>query len=131
MQRVRGFHYELAAQVQEPRRFLERGRGDCDDFARWAAEVLAGAGYRPRLVMVRMAREAHVVCYLPELTGYLDFNRRAEADPLVSVAPSLERVAARVARDFGGPWIEAAEVRFDGQRPVILRRVLAARRAQR
>ena len=69
-----------------PADFLAGKAGDCDDFATLAAEVLRGKGYTTRLVVVHMEREVHVVCYVNEIKGYLDYNRRHEAHPVVACA---------------------------------------------
>src|SRR4051812_3332803 len=67
-----GFTFELNAQLQDAETFLQRRRGDCDDFASLASRLLTERGYKPKLVVVMMERQTHVVCYVPEAHGFLD-----------------------------------------------------------
>ncbi len=114
------FAFELGEHVQEAETFLTRKRGDCDDFASLAARVLTERGYRTKLVVVMMPAQTHVVCYVREAQGFLDFNRRAMAEPVVAADGSLEDVATKVARSFRSPWWMAAEVEYKDRQAVFI-----------
>lgn len=114
------FSFELGDRVQEPETFLERKRGDCDDFARLAADLLAQRGYKTKLVTVMMQAQTHVVCYVQEAHGFLDFNHRADPQPVVPSDGSLEDIALKVSRYFRSSWWMASEVKYDGSTPVFL-----------
>lgn len=114
------FSFELGDRVQEPEIFLERKRGDCDDFARLAADLLAQRGYKTKLVTVMMQAQTHVVCYVQEAHGFLDFNHRADPRPVVPSDGSLEDIALKVSRYFRSNWWMASEVKYDGSTPVFL-----------
>src|SRR5262249_47096383 len=77
------FKFELGDSLQDPETFLRRKSGDCDDFASLVSNVLNRRGYKTKLVVIMMERETHVVCYVPERKGYLDYNLRAATQPLV------------------------------------------------
>ena len=108
------FKFELRAEVQPPRKFLERRAGDCDDFATLAADVLRVRGYTPHLVEVRMPGYLHAVCYVEETRSYLDFNRRSSFRRAVPCAGTLADIGARVARSFGTEWTEVSEFAWEG-----------------
>ena len=114
------FTYELGDQVQEPESFLERKRGDCDDFAKLASDVLTQRGYKTKVVVVMMEKETHVVCYVAEAHGFLDFNFRAAAKPIIESDGSLEHVAQKVSAYFRSKWHMASEVRYKDNRPVFV-----------
>jgi hypothetical protein len=117
------FKFELAADIQEPDRFLERRRGDCDDFARLASQVLSERGYKTKIVVVMMEQESHVVCYVAEAKGFLDFNRRANEKPVVASDGTLEDIAHKVAADFRAKWRMVSEVRYEKATPVFVENV--------
>src|SRR5438552_2565270 len=73
------FTFELNAELQDAEIFLQRKRGDCDDFANLASRLLTERGYKTKLVSVMMDQQTHVVCYVQEARGFLDFNHRADA----------------------------------------------------
>jgi hypothetical protein len=106
------FSFCFHAEVQDPRVFLSTKSGDCDDFAILAAETLAKSGYETRLLAVRMKGETHVVCYVPAVKGYLDYNNRAAANPLVYCDGSLQCIAGNVARSFKRNWVSAYEFSY-------------------
>lgn len=118
------FTFELGETIQEPEQFLQRKRGDCDDFARLAALLLAERGYKPRIVAVAMEGETHVVCYVPEVKGFLDFNHRADAKPVISCAGTLESVAEIVSAEFRSKWRMVSEVRFENTKRIFVETVL-------
>lgn len=122
------FDYELGDQVQDPEVFLQRKRGDCDDFATLVSSVLEQHGYRTRLVVVMMEQQTHVVCYVEEKKGYLDYNLRAAANPVVATDGSLEDIAGKVAISFHSRWRMASEVRYEGRKPVYMDNVFAPAR---
>jgi hypothetical protein len=119
------FAFELRPEVQEPDVFLERKRGDCADYANLASTVLTQHGYTTKLVVVMMAQQTHVVCYVKEAGGFLDYNHRAEAHPVIASDGSLEDIAGKVAGDFRSAWRMASVFRFRGGSPVYLDSVFA------
>jgi hypothetical protein len=106
------FKFVYHTEVQEPDIFLQTKSGDCDDFATLAAAVLKKNGYTPRLFAVRMKGETHVVCYVPETGSYLDYNNRAEGDPLVLCEGTVRDIASKVAKSFGRNWHSAYEFSY-------------------
>ena len=106
------FKFELGRQVRQPEAFLASRCGDCDDFATLAADVLRDKGYSTRLVVVHMSHDVHVVCYVAEANGYLDYNRRKHAAPLLKCDANLAAIAASVAQSFRSPWRSASEISF-------------------
>jgi hypothetical protein len=111
------FKFELSRQVRQPEAFLASRCGDCDDFATLAADLLREKGYATRLVVVYMAHDVHVVCYVAESNGYLDYNRRKDAAPLVKCKGDLAAIAGSVAQSFRASWRSASEFTCrDGQR---------------
>lgn len=120
MKYVSGFKFEQRRELRSTDAFLRDRCGDCDDFAAMAAGVLREKGYRTRLVAVYMAREVHVVCYVAESGGYLDFNRRKEADPLVKCPETLAAIGARVAESFRTDWLSVSEYNLAGGRAEFL-----------
>jgi hypothetical protein len=119
------FAFELRPQVQEPETFLQRKRGDCADYSKLASTVLTHHGYATKLVVVMMAKQTHVVCYVKEAGGFLDYNHRADAHPIVASDGSLEDIAGKVAVDFRSPWRMASFFRYRGVSPVYLDSVFA------
>lgn len=118
-----GFTFELSAQPQDAEAFLQRKRGDCDDFASLASHLLTDRGYKIKLVAVMMEQQTHVVCYVEEARGFLDFNHRADAQPIIKSDGSLEDIAHQVARDFRSRWLTASEFRYENKLPVYLETV--------
>ena len=120
------FSFELAPQVQEPDAFLQRKRGDCADFSNLASTVLTQHGYTTKMVVVMMAHQTHVVCYVKEAGGFLDYNHRADVHPVIPSDGSLEDIAGKVAGDFHTPWRMASFFRYrKGYLPVYLDSVFA------
>lgn len=117
------FAFELSAQPQDAEVFLQRKRGDCDDFAGLASRLLTDRGYKTRLVSVMLEQETHVVCYVEEARGYLDFNHRADDQPVIQSDGSLEDIAHKVAGDFRSQWLSASEFKYENQRPVYVQTV--------
>jgi hypothetical protein len=114
------FDFELGTRVQSPETFLERRRGDCDDFATLASTVLTERGYSTKLIAIMMDGQTHVVCYVKEARGFLDFNHRADVHPVIQSDDSLNDIAAKVASYFRNPWLLASEIRYEGDRVVFL-----------
>ncbi len=106
------FKFAYHEKVQDPEVFLATQSGDCDDFATLAAGVLQQSGYDTELYAVRMAGETHVVCYVPAIKGYLDYNNRADADPVVPCDGSLSDIARKVANSFGREWRSAYQFSY-------------------
>ena len=115
---VAGFTFELSAQPQDAETFLQRKRGDCDDFASLASRLLTDRGYKTRLVAVMLEQQTHVVCYVEEAHGFLDFNHRTDAQPIIKSDGSLEDIAQKVAGDFRSRWQTASEFRYENKLPV-------------
>jgi hypothetical protein len=121
MKQVAGFRFKLGRTVRKAEDFLRQRGGDCDDFATLAADVLRQKGYTTRLVAVFMAGEVHVVCYVAEVGGYLDYNRRHEPSPVVKCDDSLATIGASVAKSFHSDWVSASEYTFqDGEANFVL-----------
>jgi len=59
-----------------------------------------------------MKGETHVVCYVPAMQSYLDYNNRSAQNPLVSSDGSLRDIADKVARSFGRDWLSAYEFSY-------------------
>lgn len=118
-----GFTFELSAQPQDAETFLQRKRGDCDDFASLASRLLTDRGYKTKLVVVLMEEQTHVVCYVREAHGFLDFNHRSDAHPIIACDDSLEEIAQKVAGDFRGRWLTASEFRYENKSSVCLETV--------
>lgn len=106
------FQFELREKVQSPEVFLANKRGDCDDFAVLASDVLKLKGYTPRLVVVFMPKDIHVVCYIEETKSFLDFNRRNLSAPTVPSDGSLPDIADKVAKSFRSKWHCVSEFTF-------------------
>jgi hypothetical protein len=115
------FKFELGRDVRKPEVFLQTRAGDCDDFSTLAAELLRERGYTTRLVVVFMPESVHVVCYVAEINGYLDYNCRKNVSPLVKCENSLSAIGASVAASFRSPWRSASEFTCrDGARSFVL-----------
>jgi len=119
------FTFELGPQLQAPEMFLERKRGDCADFANLASIVLTQGGYTTKLVVVMMSKQTHVVCYVKEAGGFLDYNHRADVHPVVASDGSLEDIAAKVASDFRAQWQMTSAIRYRENSPVYLDSIFA------
>lgn len=107
------FEFKFHAEVQDHDVFLRTKSGDCDDFATVAAEVLAGKGYTPRMIAIRMKGETHVICYIEETQSYLDYNTRKDASPLVPCSPEITVIAKKVAESFGRDWVATYEFTYN------------------
>ncbi len=112
------FHYKFHPEVQPHDQFLRTESGDCDDFATVAAEILSAKGYTPRMIAIRMKGETHVVCYIDEEGGYLDYNTRKDAHPLVPCSPDITAIATKVAAGFRRDWVATYEFTYDPQADV-------------
>ena len=126
---IADFTFELAPQVQDPDAFLQRKRGDCADFANLASIVLAQHGYSTQLIVVMMDQQTHVVCYVKEAGGFLDYNHRADEFPVVLSDGSLEDVARHVAGDFRSGWRMASAFRYRNGSPVYGHMVFAPQKS--
>ncbi len=114
------FRFRFDPKVQQPDAFLSARAGDCDDYAILAARILKSRGFTPRLISVRMPGEVHVVCYVEEADGYLDFNERKSGDGIVHCANSLEDIAEKVTGSFDAKWEYACEFIFrDGVKRLV------------
>lgn len=118
--RFADFAYELSDNLQDAETFLQRKRGDCDDFASLAGRLLAERGCHTKLVVIMMEAQTHVVCYVREAKGFLDFNRRAVADSVVPSDGSLEDIANKVAAGFRSRWWMVSEFEYRDRGTVFL-----------
>lgn len=114
------FKFVFRADIQKPADFLATQSGDCDDFSTLAAAELAARGYTPRLIAVRMKKEVHVICYINESKGYLDYNLRAKGGH-VPCGPDLAQIADSVTKYFKNvPWTSVSEFTFsDGTKRLV------------
>jgi hypothetical protein len=106
------FEFKLGDVLQSPEVFLATKSGDCDDFATLAADILNEKKYTTRLVAVFMDSQTHVVCYVEEIKGYLDFNLRNQS---ITVQPSngdLDDIAGKVAKFFRADWRYVSEFTY-------------------
>ena len=100
----RDFKFKLGEKIQSPEIFLAAQSGDCDDFASLAAEVLRERKYTTRLIAVFMDGQTHVICYVEEVKGFLDYNRRQDSIAVQATTGDLEDMADKVAAFFRLPW---------------------------
>lgn len=107
------FKFKLLEQVQPPEQFLATKTGDCDDYATLAADILKSKGYHTKLVVVFMPKDIHVVCYVQEAKGYLDFNARVLTNPIIPCDGSLVDIAEKVAESFRSKWYCVSEFTFE------------------
>lgn len=112
------FAYKFHPEVQPHDVFLATQSGDCDDFATVAAEILGDHGYTPRMIAIRMHGETHVVCYINEVRGYLDYNTRKDEFPVVPCSPDIDAIATKVAEGFRRDWVATYEFTYDPQEDV-------------
>ena len=106
------FEFKFHEEVQGYDTFLSSGSGDCDDYSTVAAEVLKPRGFTPRLIAVRMKGETHVICYINEVKGYLDYNCRKDAQKIVPCSPKITEIAKSVAKSFDKDWIATYEFSY-------------------
>jgi hypothetical protein len=105
------FHEE----VQLPEVFLAAKSGDCDDYAILADLVLKPKGYDTRLISVRMpGMVAHVVCYVTQEKGYLDYNNRVYYFKIEHAGPTIRQIATKVSKSFSANWTSASEFTYSG-----------------
>ena len=113
----RDFRFKLGDQLQAPDVFLANQCGDCDDFACLADQVLRERKYTTRLIAVFMDGETHVVCYVQEVHGYLDYNCRRDTPAVQPSSGDIQDVANRVAAYFRVPWRSASEFTYQAGHP--------------
>ena len=107
-----GFGFQLSEVVQRPEAFLASKKGDCDDYATLAADLLRSKGYTTRLVVVFMPKDIHVVCYVAETSSYLDYNCRDCPNPAIPCEGTLSDIADKVAKSFHASWHCVSEFTF-------------------
>jgi hypothetical protein len=117
MAQFSGFNYKLGEDLQDPEQFLATRTGDCDDFACLAATLLSERKFTPRLIAVFMEGQTHVVCYIPEVEGYLDYNCRGLPAPLQPTNGKLDDIAGKVANYFRTSWRLVAEFTLQAGTP--------------
>jgi hypothetical protein len=113
----RDFEFKLGQTRQAPEAFLASRSGDCDDFACLAADILRERKYTVKLIAVFMPKQTHVVCYVEEIHGYLDYNRRRESCAVQPAGGKLEDVADKVAASFHAPWRCASTFPYEADCP--------------
>lgn len=114
------FRYEFRADVQSPAAFIASKAGDCDDYSTLASSELSARGYQTHLVSVRLKNVVHVVCYITEANGYLDYNLRAKGSGIVHCGPSLAEIADAVAKSFDSTWSSVSEFTYrDGVKRLV------------
>lgn len=121
------FDYKLFDYVQAPNDFLRTQKGDCDDYACLADEVLRPKGFETRLVHIRLVGMiSHAVCYITENGAYLDYNNRNVFFTMTRSDPSLRKIAAKVAHSLNANWTSAFEFEFSyaDQRKTITAKVV-------
>ncbi len=106
------FEFKFHEEVQNHDAFLTSKSGDCDDYATVAAQVLKPRGFTPRLIAVRMKGETHVICYVNEAHGYLDYNCRKDDQKIVPCSPKITEIAKSVAKSFDKDWIATYEFTY-------------------
>ena len=106
------FRFVFRADVQTPEQFLAAEAGDCDDYSTLAAAELAARGYQTRLISVRMPDVVHVVCFVSEANGYLDYNKRGKGTGVVTCGPDLGSIAESVAKSFKSSWTSVSEFTY-------------------
>jgi hypothetical protein len=114
MAHFRNFKFELSEKLQSPEVFLATQTGDCDDFASLAAEILREKKYTTRLIVVFMDGQTHVICYVKEIKGYLDYNHRQSSVAVQTTDGNLEDMADQVARYFKSRWRCVSEYAGEG-----------------
>lgn len=120
----RDFKYYLCYEVQAVDSFLRTQRGDCDDYAILADEVLKRRNLRTVLVHIRLAGMiAHAVCYVEPDKAYLDYNNRNVFFTLSRCRPSLRAIAEKVADSLEANWTSASVFTYSyatGQKQMIM-----------
>lgn len=103
------FRFEYHPEVQPVDEFLRSERGDCDDYAILADEVLRRRQFQTFLVHVRLAgMTAHAVCYVAQSRAYLDYNNRNVFFTLSHSGSSLRAIATKVADSLDAGWTSAS-----------------------
>jgi hypothetical protein len=114
------FRFVFRSDVQKPEEFLANEEGDCDDYSTLADSELTARGYRTRLISVRLRNVVHVVCYVAEANGYLDYNLRAKRTGLVSCGSSLNEIADSVSKSMNASWHSVSEFTYaDGVKRLV------------
>jgi len=107
------FRYEFHPEVQPVDEFLRSQRGDCDDYAILADEVLSRRNFTTMLVHVRLAgMVTHAVCYVQEDRAYLDYNNRKIFFTLSHSGGSLRAIATKVADSLETNWTSASSFTY-------------------
>ena len=115
----RDFKFQLGEKVQAPEIFLAAQSGDCDDFASLVADILRERKYTTRLIAVFMDGQTHVICYVDEIKGYLDYNHRQDHTAVQATTGDLEDIADKVATYFRLPWRSVGEISYQsGERRI-------------
>ena len=117
------FGYEYHPEIQPVDYFLGSQRGDCDDYALLADEVLRHRQFTTTLVHIRLAgMVAHAVCYVQQDRVYLDYNNRNVFFTLSRCRASLREIAEKVADSLEADWtsVSAFTYSYDtGQKQMI------------
>jgi hypothetical protein len=124
------FDFKFRGEVQSPDAFLSSRSGDCDDFSTLASTVLKEKGYTTHLITVRMPNVIHVVCYVEQSHGYLDYNSRATS-ALVSSGSDISQIAEQVGGSYGLLWSSASEFTFENGTKRLVKTVVSPRSQKR
>lgn len=109
-----GFEYEFHEAVATPEVFLATRKGDCDDYAILADQVLRTRGFTTRLIHVRLVGQvAHVVCYVKEEQAYLDYNNRNYFFKLTRAKNRIRAIATKVADGLEANWVSVSEFTYN------------------
>jgi hypothetical protein len=110
----RDFSYDYSPYIQAPDAFLRNRAGDCDDYAVLANHILSRQGFQTRVIRVELVgtRINHVICYVAEKKGYLDFNNRKYSFNLERSGASLRQIASKVADSFERNWSTVTEYTY-------------------
>ena len=126
------FRFSFHEDVQKPEDFIASESGDCDDYSTLAAAELSARGYHPRLIAVRLQHVVHVVCYVAEANGYLDYNKRAKGSGIVASGSNLNEIADSVAKSFKSSWNSVSEFTYrDGLKRLVSTAVASNRLASK
>ena len=87
--------------------------------------IMGHRGYTTKMVVGMMPGQPHVVCYIKEVGGFLDYNHRSDNRPVIASDGSLEDIAGKVASDFRSSWPMTSFFLYRDAFPVYLDTVFA------
>jgi hypothetical protein len=105
------FSYVFHPELQPVDVFLKTRQGDCDDYAVLADRVLHPKGFSTRLIFVRLlGLTSHVVCYVDQEKGYLDYNNRVYFIKIERSGATVREIANKVSKSLTANWTSASEL---------------------